>query len=59
MGMIATTTGTVASGLSDATQILASAVGVITDNAILFAIFGTSLLIAGFKVFKRAKNAVK
>lgn len=59
MSMLATTTGTVADGLSSATQILGSAVGVITDNAILFAIFGTSLLIAGFKVFKRAKNAVK
>lgn len=59
MPMLATTTGTVADGLSSATQILGSAVGVITDNAILFAIFGTSLLIAGFKVFKRAKNAVK
>lgn len=57
--MLATTGGTVASGLTDATTILSSAVGVITDNAILFAIFGCSLLVAGFKVFKRAKNSVK
>lgn len=46
-------------GLAAAEQILSSAVTVITNNAILFAIFGSSLLIAGFKVFKRAKSAVK
>lgn len=45
--------------LNNAVQIMGKAVTVITDNTILFAIFGTSLLIAGFKVFKRAKNAVK
>lgn len=58
--MLATSgTSQLANVLDDAEAILASAVGIITDNTILFAIFGTSLLIAGFKVFKRAKNAVK
>lgn len=53
------TTNQLGNVLDDAESVLASAVGVITDNTILFAIFGCSLLIAGFKVFKRAKNAVK
>lgn len=46
-------------GLLAAEQLFHTVVDIITDNTILFAIFGTSLLIAGFKVFKRAKNAVK
>lgn len=53
------TTSSLSGVLDDAEDVLASAVGVITGNTILFAIFGCSLLIAGFKVFKRAKNSVK
>lgn len=59
MPMLATTGSNIGNVLDDAEAVLASAVGVITENTILFAIFGCSLLIAGFKVFKRAKNAVK
>lgn len=60
MGMLATSGTTDVSGaLTDAGSALTSAIGVITNNGILFALFGCSLLIAGFKVFKRAKNAAK
>lgn len=58
--MLATTgSSNIGDVLDDAEAVLSSAVQVITGNTILFAIFGCSLLIAGFKVFKRAKNAVK
>lgn len=57
--MIAEQTNNISGALNNAGAALSEAVSVITTNPILFALFGCSLLIAGFKVFKRAKNAAK
>lgn len=46
-------------GLGASGQLFNVAIDFITDNSILFALFGTMLLVYGFKVFKRTKNAVK
>lgn len=49
----------VVSALGNALKVATDAISVITDSKILMAMFACSLLVAGFKVFKRAKNAVK
>lgn len=45
--------------LTSFTSVLTSVVGIITGNEIMFTMFAGGLLVAGAKVFKRIKNAVK
>lgn len=46
-------------GVTDAVYLLGKAWDVVSGNPIMLAIFSCALLVAGFKVFKRAKNSVK
>lgn len=50
---------TVANALTDLTSVMTAALGIISDNAILTTIFVSGLLATGFKLVKKAKNAVK
>ena len=50
---------TLSSALTDATSVVSSVVGIITDNAILLAMFAGGLLAVGAKVFKKVKNSAK
>ncbi len=45
-------------GLAAVASVLATCVGTITDNALLMALFCTSLVGAGFGLVGRAKNSV-
>lgn len=50
---------TVTAALTNLTEVMSSAMGIITDNAVLTTIFVAGLLATGFKLVKKAKNAVK
>lgn len=45
--------------LTDLTTVVTSCVSMITGNAILYTMFVASLVLVGFKIFKRAKKAAK
>lgn len=57
--MVATVTSGIEQGLTDAGAALEAAATFITGTPILMGVFSCALLVAGFKVFKRAKNSVK
>lgn len=59
--MLATvsTAPTVANATADVADVIAQAMGVITGQPVLLAMFGMALLIPAFKVIKRARNTTK
>lgn len=50
---------TLAEALTDLTTVVTKCVEFITGNDILYTMFVASLVIVGFKIFKRAKKAAK
>lgn len=50
---------TLSGALTDATSVVTSVIGIITDNAILLTMFASGLLVVGAKVFKGLKRASK
>lgn len=52
-------TNSIEQGVTDAVYLLGKAWNIISENPMMLAIFSCALLVAGFKVFKRAKNSVK
>lgn len=52
-------TVTLASALTNVGSVVTSAVGIVTDNAILMTVFAGGLLAVGFRAIRWAKKAVR
>ena len=50
---------TITQALTQLTEVMTHCVNTITSNSILFTMFVASLVLVGFKIFKRAKSAAK
>lgn len=50
---------TVVQATTDVARVINDAMGVITNQPVLLAMFGMALLIPAFKVIKRARNTTK
>ena len=56
---VSNSAGNITNALADLTEVTTSSVNMITGNTILFVMFVASLVLIGFKIFKRAKRAAK
>ena len=50
---------TIATALTNIGSVVTSAIGIVTDNAILMTVFAGGLLAVGFRAIRQAKRAVR